>query len=172
MTPHCRAEKKVIKQQVEADKALLQRASLAIELVPERIDDVKHAAIVKFGSTTRTMPMPPCGHTDAPTAAADDIQARKAALKRKSIFAGRSPATATPTTPLAPPSSAKRKKLDPEAAKRDKALRHSQHLAMVQNAAARAHATPTHVEAAVVVKHVPRPALVDYGNSDIEGEDE
>ena len=49
----CRAEKKEIKKQVAADKALLARASLDIALVPERIDDIRHAAVVKFGSKTR-----------------------------------------------------------------------------------------------------------------------
>ena len=154
----------MIKKQLETDKALLAKSSLAIDLVPEREEDVNHAAIIKYGSNIRLIVAAYVfQHADdcyLHIAAADDIQAKKQALQHKSIFARRAststssrPALTSGTPTNATLAVSKRRKLAPEAAKRDKALRHSQHLAMLQSARA-AHCTSRSVLSSPIIKKV------------------
>ena len=175
-----REEKKVIKMEKAKDDALKQRASLsAIDLLPERPEDAAHAAAIRFGAAVSS----------------DDMHVRKAALKRKSIFASpgggggggdekskRIDKAAEKT--LATTAEVTTAEVD-EKKKKMKALRTSQYLALAQNHTPRTETSVGRLRAATHGLITPAPTavpppppsssltglsgLVDYGS---EGEEE
>ena len=158
-----REEKKVIKMEKAKDEALKQRASLtAITLLPERPEDAAHAATIKFGAAV----------------AQDDMHVKKAALKRKSIFASSSAADDGKRRDASTDKALHGTRVEPDVdEKKMKALKTSQYLALAQNHTPRAGTSVGRLQVSTSELVKPSPTvtpstalsgLVDYGSDGSE----